>query len=184
MTPSPLSLAHQQPPRIDRLFPYVLLATLLSACHDNAPPDLQPWMAQVRSQTRPAPLPEITLPAMPARWLPDASAADPFGLHLAADQGPATDPAIEIPRQVSAPVILPAIRAVAILRRPGAARALLQIGTRMLLVVPGDALPGISGHVLAIDERAVRLELAGREVRLDLGMGGAGPHDSPAGEPA
>ncbi|MCA1324197.1 hypothetical protein [Herbaspirillum sp. alder98] len=185
MTPSPL-LPRQCRHRVTPVVHAILWSILLGACHDTTAPDLQPWLAQMRSQARPQPLPEMALPAIPARWLPEPGTADPFGLQLKVQASLAAIPKNETSGPALAPVALPPIRAVAVLHRPGVARALLQIGGRMLQVAPGDALPGLPGRVLHIDERAVRLELAGREVRLDLGigLGATKTNDAMPGAPA
>jgi len=185
MTSSPI-LSSRPRYRIAPLFCSIVWITQLSACHDNAPADLQPWLAQAYRQARPLPLPAMAIPVMPPRWQADAGAADPFGLQLAMSpsHSPASGGETAPPVAPPAATSMPPLRAVAILRRQGASRALLQIGSRMLQVAPGDTLPGMSARVLDIDERAVRLELAGREVRLELGMGGSATAAAPSGAPA
>lgn len=182
MTPS-TSSSYRARHRIVAALSCLLGTTLLNACHDDRSPDLQAWLAQARSQARPAPLPAMPIPALPARWRPDPGAADPFGLRAMVAASHAADAQTEAAQAVQQPA-LPSLRAVAIVRRAGAARALLQIDGRMLQVAPGDMLPGLAGRVLFIDERTVRLELAGREIRLDLGIGGAVATDALPGAPA
>ncbi|EJN01220.1 pilus assembly protein PilP [Herbaspirillum sp. YR522] len=177
MTP-PTSTPSRPRHRIAATLSCLLGTALLGACHDAAPPDLQSWLAQARSQARPAPLPALAIPALPPRWMPVPGAADPFGLRLAAVASHAaharqeTLQQLQQPPQPLQPAASPALRALAIVRHAGAARALLQIGGRMVQVAPGDMLADLPGRVLYIDERTVRLELAGREIRLDLGIGG------------
>ncbi|MCY7306919.1 MAG: pilus assembly protein PilP [Rhodoferax sp.] len=151
-----------------RLPAALMLALLVSACSDSGGDDLQRWMAEQRSQTRPKVVPIAEPKVFKPEGYTQVDLVEPFSkekltLALRRDSGQASAngalvaPELARRKQALEAYPLDAMALVGSMVRAGQPVALVRVNNLLYQVRPGDYLGQNYGRVMKINETEVAL---------------------------